>query len=258
MRVLIVATSPAQSHRLRAAFGRDGFDSEVVALDADAPAAARQTGPYDAILIETMAITPAVTDGVRALARQRLGIPLVVMTASVTAAAEADLLAHGADEVLLAPIALSVLEVRLRALHRRMLGHLSAWISCGNVTLNEASGEVTVDGRPVRITQRELDVLEQLMLRRGALVSKEEFMQRLYGTEDEPESRTLDVFICKLRRKLAAAGAAEFIRTTWHRGYRAEEPSPEEIAAARARFEAGEGARTRRGTPATQPAEAAA
>jgi two-component system cell cycle response regulator CtrA len=253
MRVLIVASTIPAGQRLLFSLGREGFSGEVVALDTDAAAAARQTGPYDAILLESASIGRAVADGVREIARQRLGIPLVVLAAAATPASEAEVLAMGADEVLLAPISVSSLVVRLRALHRRMLGHLSAWITCGNITLDQANGAVTVDGRAVRVTKREFDVLELLLLRRGTLVSKDDFLQRLYGSEDGPDSRTLDVFICKLRRKLAAAGAAEFIRTAWGRGYMAEEPPVAGIDAARSRFASGQVRRPRR---LTRPARA--
>jgi two-component system cell cycle response regulator CtrA len=73
------------------------------------------------------------------------------------------------------------------------------------------------------------------------LLTKEQFMTRLYSAEDDsPENRILDVFVCKLRRKLAAAGAAEIVRTAWGRGYLLEEPTAEAISAARARFAAGQ------------------
>jgi two-component system cell cycle response regulator CtrA len=253
MRVLIVAASLASGQRLLAALGRETFSGEVVLLDADAAAAARQTGPYDSVLIETLTIGEPVFEGVRAIARQRLGVPLVVLAAAATPMQEAEALGFGADEVLLAPIPVTTLAVRLRALQRRMLGHLSAWITCGNITLDQAAATVSVDGQDVRVTRREFDVLELLLLRRGTLVSKEDFLQRLYGSEDGPDSRTLDVFVCKLRRKLAAAGAAEFIRTTWGRGYMAEEPPPEGVEAARARLAAGVVRRPRR---LTRPARA--
>lgn len=246
MRVLIVTSHMTGGHRLMSSLRREGFSGEVVALDADAADAARQTGPYDAVLIEAPSLGRAAQEALRAIARQRLNIPLVVLAASATMEEEADALGLGADEVLLAPIGVNSLLVRLRALHRRMLGHLSARIGCGNITLDQGEGTVSVDGQPVRVTRREFEVLELLLLRRGTLVSKDEFLQRLYGSEDGPDSRTLDVFVCKLRRKLAAVGAAEFIRTSWGRGYMAEEPPPAGIAAARARLEAGELRRPRR------------
>jgi two-component system cell cycle response regulator CtrA len=240
MRVLVVASAQLTGQRLRAALGREGMMAETVLLDDDPAAVASQNGPYDALLIEAASLCGSLLEAVRSISRQRLGIPLVVLVASATPEAEAEALACGADDVLLAPMSIIALAVRLRALQRRMLGHLSAWITIGNTTLDQAHFAVTVDGRDVRVTRREFDVLEMLFLRRGALVCKTDFLQRLYGSEEGPDSRTLDVFVCKVRRKLAAAGAAEFIRTAWGRGYMAEEPPPAAIEAARARFADGQ------------------
>ncbi|SFK15149.1 winged helix-turn-helix domain-containing protein [Falsiroseomonas stagni] len=253
MRILVVASTLPAGHRLKVALGHEGLMVDTVALDDDPGAVAAQTGPYDAILIEAAGLSHAVIAGIRAVARQRLGVPVVVLVASATPESESEALDAGADDVLMAPMAITTLVVRLRALQRRMLGHLSAWITIGNTTLDQAKLALTVDGRDVRITRREFDVLEMLFLRRGSLVTKADFLQRLYGSDEGPDSRTLDVFICKVRRKLAAAGAAEFIRTAWGRGYMAEEPPLSAIAAARSRFADGH---LRRPNRLTSPAKA--
>ena len=253
MRVLIVASTMIAGQRLRTALGHEGLMAETVSHDDDPAAAATQTGPYDAVLVEAAGLGASVLGSIRAIARQRLDIPVVALVASATPECEAEALGAGADDVLLAPIATTTLVVRLRALQRRMLGHLSAWITIGNTTLDQASLGLTVDGRDVRITRREFDVLEMLFLHRGSLVTKRDFLQRLYGAEEGPDSRTLDVFICKVRRKLAAAGAAEFIRTAWGRGYMAEEPPVAAVAGARARFADGH---LRRPSRLTSPAKA--
>lgn len=257
MRILVVASSQPAGHRLQTALGHEGLAVETVRLEADTAAVAARTGPYDVILIEAAGLTQAVTGAIRSLARQRLSVPIVLLVASATPEAEAEALDAGADDVLIAPMPISTLIVRLRSLQRRMLGHLSAWITIGNTTLDQANLALTVDGRDVRITRREFDVLEMLFLRRGSLVTKTDFLQRLYGSEDGPDSRTLDVFICKVRRKLAAAAAAEFIRTAWGRGYMAEEPPAAAVAAARSRVADGPLRRPKRLTrPADSWAEA--
>jgi two-component system cell cycle response regulator CtrA len=258
MRVLVVASGGMTGQRLKDALSREGMMVDQIALDDDSPGVAAQSGPYDAIVIGSGTLCGAVLEAVRAMTRQRLGIPLLVLVAAATPAAEAEALAAGADDVLLAPTPMGSLVVRLRAMQRRMLGHLSAWITIGNTTLDQTRFAVTVDGRDVRVTRREFDVLEMLFLRRGTLVSKSDFLQRLYGSDEGPDSRTLDVFVCKVRRKLAAAGAAEFIRTAWGRGYLAEEPPAAAVAAAQARFADGHLRRPSRLTcPSRSWAEAA-
>ena len=217
------------------------------------PEIAHYTGPFDAVLISVAQCRAEALPVLREIRRRGLRLPVVILAGQIEPEAEREALHAGADDVLAGPIALPVLIARLQAVVRRALGHSSSLVTCGNVTLDQARQAVTVDGRPVRITRREFDVLEMLMLRRGLLLTKEQFMSRLYGAEDGPDQRILDVFVCKLRRKLAAAGAAEIVRTVWGRGYVAEEPGQAAVAAARARHAAGQ-PRARRAHLAMAPA----
>jgi len=91
--------------------------------------------------------------------------------------------------------------------------------------LNLDSHEVAVDGQPVHLTGKEYAILELLVLRKGMVLTKEAFLNHLYGGMDEPEMKIIDVFICKLRKKLALAGADNLIGTVWGRGYMIREPS---------------------------------
>jgi two-component system cell cycle response regulator CtrA len=206
----------------------------------DLPSAALHSGPYDVVVI---AVSDARTQAMPALRElRRCGVrqPVLVVTARASAEDEGALLNLGADDVMTGPVSACVLVARLRASMRRALGHASPVLVCGNVALDQVRQTVSVDGRPAGITRREFEVLEVLMLRRGTLLTKEQVMARLYADEDEaPDARIVDVFVCKLRRKLAAAGAAEIVRTAWGRGYIVEDPGPGAIAAARARHAAG-------------------
>jgi two-component system cell cycle response regulator CtrA len=94
----------------------------------------------------------------------------------------------------------------------------------GGLTLNLGSREVTVDGQPVHLTGKEYAILELLTLRKGLVLTKEAFLNHLYGGMDEPEVKIIDVFICKLRKKLAQAGADSLIGTVWGRGYVMRDP----------------------------------
>ena len=224
---------------LRARLAADGRRVDIADPVEELPAIAAHSGPFDVIVLAAPSCAQALPL-VRETRRRGLRLPLLVLAARTTPHGEEELLHAGADDVLASPAPLPLLLARLQALVRRALGHSSALIVCGNVCLDQARRSVGVDGRAVRVTRREFDVLEMLMLRRGVVLTKEHCMARLYGDEDGPEPRILDVFVCKLRRKLAAAGAAEILRTVWGRGYVAEEPGPAAIAAARARFAAGQ------------------
>jgi two-component system cell cycle response regulator CtrA len=104
-------------------------------------------------------------------------------------------------------------------------------LTVGELTLNLGSREATVAGTPVHLTGKEYAILELLVLRKGMVLTKEAFLNHLYGGMDEPEVKIIDVFICKLRKKLAQAGADNLIGTVWGRGYMLRDPA---AAAARA------------------------
>src|SRR5918993_909733 len=113
--------------------------------------------------------------------------------------------------------------------------------AAGELTLNLGSREVTVAGTPIHLTGKEYAILELLVLRKGMVLTKEAFLNHLYGGMDEPEVKIIDVFICKLRKKLAQAGADNVIGTVWGRGYMMREPA-RPTAPARSGFAPGAGA----------------
>jgi two-component system cell cycle response regulator CtrA len=97
----------------------------------------------------------------------------------------------------------------------------------GNLQLNLDSREVSIDSQLIHLTGKEYAILELLVLRKGMVLTKEAFLNHLYGGMDEPEMKIIDVFICKLRKKLAIAGAGNLIGTVWGRGYMIREPITE-------------------------------
>ncbi|NKC29483.1 response regulator transcription factor [Falsiroseomonas selenitidurans] len=206
-------------------------------LEQVAPAALRR-GPFDAIVLAGGAAPDGAMAALRDIRRQGLGVPVLLLAPRQDAD---EAFEQGADEVVAAPAIPAVILARLHAMVRRIAGHAGAPLVCGNVALDRARQSVAVDGRPVAVTTREFEVLEALLSRRSALLSKERFMNRLYGEAEGPDQRIIDVFICKLRRKLAAAGAAEIVRTVWGLGYMAEDPGPAAVFAARARHAASHG-----------------
>ena len=113
---------------------------------------------------------------------------------------------------------------RMQAIVRRSKGYSQPTLRIGPLLLNLDSHEVAVDDQPVHLTGKEYAILELLVLRKGMVLTKEAFLNHLYGGMDEPEMKIIDVFICKLRKKLATAGAADLIGTVWGRGYMIREP----------------------------------
>ncbi len=107
----------------------------------------------------------------------------------------------------------------MQAILRRSQGYSEPTLRVGPLQLNLDSHEVAVDGRPVQLTGKEYAMLELLVLRKGMVLTKDAFLSHLYGGLDEPDMKIIDVFICKLRKKLQSAGGGYLIETVWGRGY---------------------------------------
>ena len=133
----------------------------------------------------------------------------------------------GADDYLTKPFNREELIARIHAIVRRSKGHAQSIIHTGKIAVNLDAKTVEADGHPVHLTGKEYQMLELLSLRKGSTLTKEMFLNHLYGGMDEPEVKIIDVFICKLRKKLAlATEGANYIETVWGRGYVLRDPQP--------------------------------
>ena len=118
------------------------------------------------------------------------------------------------------------LVARIHAIVRRSRGHAQSVINTDDLCVNLDSKMVQINGSRVHVTSKEYQMLELLAMRKGTTLTKEMFLSHLYGGLDEPEVKIIDVFICKLRKKLAnASGGKDYIETVWGRGYVMREPS---------------------------------
>src|SRR5690606_25747152 len=115
---------------------------------------------------------------------------------------------------------------RIQAIVRRSQGHAQSTIVTGRVTVNLDSRTVDVDGKPLHLTGKEYGIIELLSLRKGTTLTKEMFLNHLYGGMDEPEVKIIDVFICKLRKKIEDMTEGDnYIETVWGRGYVLRDPA---------------------------------
>jgi two-component system, cell cycle response regulator CtrA len=139
----------------------------------------------------------------------------------------------GADDYLTKPFHKDELVARIHAIVRRAKGHAQSVIHTGDLVVNLDTKTVEVEGERVHLTGKEYQMLELLSLRKGTTLTKEMFLNHLYGGIDEPELKIIDVFICKLRKKLASAtGGEHYIETVWGRGYVLRDPKESSSAAA--------------------------
>ena len=125
---------------------------------------------------------------------------------------------------------------RIKARARRSEGECEATIRTGKLVVNLDTREVSVDDHSVHLTGKEYGIIELLSLRKSSTLTKEMFLDHLYGGMDEPEIKIIDVFVCKLRKKLAqATGGNHYIETVWGRGYRLRDPDLTEPSAGNGR-----------------------
>lgn len=178
---------------------------------------------YDAIVLD---LSLPDVDGfavIRALRTAKVKTPIIAMKYGNSVDTIVKVLGIGGDECLSKPVCKDELVARIHALVRRCKGHATNVVQTGELLVNLDSRTVTVRGVPVHFTGKEYQMLELLSLRKGMTLSKEAFLNHIYGGRDEPELKIIDVFICKLRKKLRAAGA-DCVETVWGRGYVLRDP----------------------------------
>jgi two-component system cell cycle response regulator CtrA len=182
---------------------------------------------YDALVIGPGLSHMPAAAAIRRLRAVKVSAPILVLLDDCLASSRVAALAHGADDSLSIPFDGDELCARLRAVVRRSRLHPESTIRIGNLEINLDSREVRVSGRAIHLTASEYRMLELLALRKGNMVRKETMFGLLYDGRDDPGERVINVFVCKLRKKIAAANQGEsYITTAWGAGYRLCGPAP--------------------------------
>ena len=189
---------------------------------ADTGKEAIELARYDDYDMMVLDLTLPDIDGFAVLQRIRKAgrsTPALILSELTDPQARVRALQAGADDVMTKPLDTEELCARVMAIVRRSKGHSGSLLQVGPLELNLDTREVTVRGKPLHLTGKEYSVLELLVMRRGLVLTKDQFLSHLYGGMDEPEIKIIDVFICKLRRKLGNAGASNLIGNVWGRGF---------------------------------------
>jgi two-component system, cell cycle response regulator CtrA len=180
---------------------------------------------YDIILLDLNLPDISGFEVLRSLRVSRVKTPILILTGLGSIEDKVRGLGFGADDYLTKPFHKNELVARIHAIVRRSKGHAQSIIQTGDLVVNLDTKMVKANSTPVHLTGKEYQILELLTLRKGSILTKEMFLNHLYGGLDEPLFKIIDVFICKLRRKLAiASGGKDYIETAWGRGYTLREP----------------------------------
>jgi two-component system cell cycle response regulator CtrA len=180
---------------------------------------------YDIVVLDLLLPDMEGYEVVRRMRAARMETPVLILSGLSRPQAKVKGFGVGADDFITKPFDKAELLARMQAVVRRSKGFSQPVLRVGPLQLNLNSREVSVAGQPVHLTGKEFAILELLVLRKGMVLTKEAFLNHLYGGMDEPEMKIIDVFICKLRKKLAQAGATNLIGTVWGRGYMMREPA---------------------------------
>jgi two-component system cell cycle response regulator CtrA len=174
---------------------------------------------YDIVILDFVLPGMKGADVIREMRRMKNATPVLILSGLSDRHTKVRSFETGADDYIVKPFDREEFLARLRAIVRRSRGFAEPTLRVGPIELRLGAREVTVNGKPVHLTGKEFSILELLVLRRGMVLSKEAFLNHLYGGMDEPEIKIIDVFVCKLRKKLAEASGGQLIGTVWGRGY---------------------------------------
>ena len=204
MRVLLIEDDSAMAQSIDLMLKSEGFNVYSTDLGEEGVDLGKLYD-YDIILLDLNLPDMSGFEVLKHLRVAKVQTPILILSGTSTIENKVKGLGVGADDYLTKPFHKDELVARIHAIVRRSKGHSQSVINTGKLTVNLDTKTVEVQGSRVHLTGKEYQMLELLSLRKGTTLTKEMFLNHLYGGMDEPELKIIDVFICKLRKKLAAA-----------------------------------------------------
>ncbi|MCE2716195.1 MAG: response regulator transcription factor CtrA [Pseudomonadota bacterium] len=224
MRILLIEDDSATAKGLTSMLKSEGFVVDCTDLGEDGLEIGK-IYEYDLIVLDLMLPDMDGFELLRRLRASQIKTPVLVLSGLNDTEDKVKGFGFGADDYLTKPFSKNELLARIHAIVRRSRGHSDSIIRAGKLVVNLQNHTASVDKATINLTGKEYAILELLALRKGTTLTKEMFLNHLYGGMDEPELKIIDVFICKLRRKLAEAlGHDNIIETVWGRGYVLRDP----------------------------------
>src|SRR5690348_1967072 len=224
MRVLLVEDDAATAASIELMLRKENFIIDATSLGEDGLEIGKLYD-YDIIILDLMLPDMDGYEVLKRLRAARIKTPILILSGLAELDNKIKGLGFGADDYLTKPFDKRELIARIQAIIRRSKGHSHSVIKTGKLTVNLDTRTVEASGQPLHLTGKEYGILELLSLRKGTTLTKEMFLNHLYGGMDEPELKIIDVFVCKLRKKLSTStGGENYIETVWGRGYVLRDP----------------------------------
>ncbi len=224
MRVLLVEDDSATAQSIEMMLRSESYVCDTTDMGEDGLEIGKLYD-YDIIVLDLMLPDIDGYEVLRRLRAARVQTPILILSGLSGLDDKIKGLGVGADDYLTKPFDKRELIARIQAIVRRSKGHPDSIIRTGKLKVNLDARTVEVNDQPLHLTGKEYGILELLSLRKGATLAKEMFLNHLYGGMDEPAVKIIDVFVCKLRKKLSAAtGGDNYIETVWGRGYVLRDP----------------------------------
>jgi two-component system cell cycle response regulator CtrA len=232
MHILVVEDNPAAARSLELMLASDGHNVAVTASGEEGVELAEIYG-HDVVLLDLDLEDISGLEALRAMRLKKIDCPVIVVSGSLDVDTKVQALAAGADDYVTKPFHKSELVARITAIVRRSRGHTDSVIRTGAIALDLNTRRVEVNGVQIHLTPSEYKMLELLSLRKNTVLSKEACLTYLYNGLSEPEIKIIDVFICKLRKKIssAAVDGDSQIETVWGGGYMLRDSQPQKLAA---------------------------
>ncbi len=224
MRVLLVEDDSATAKSIEMMLKSEGYVCDCTDLGEDGLEIGKLYD-YDLIVLDLMLPDIDGYEVLRRLRAAKVQTPILILSGLSEPDHKVKGLGFGADDYLTKPFDKDELVARIQAIVRRSKGYSESVITTGQLSVNLDTRTVEVNSHPLHLTGKEYGILELLSLRKGTTLTKEMFLNHLYGGMDEPELKIIDVFVCKLRKKLSSAtGGENYIETVWGRGYVLRDP----------------------------------
>jgi len=228
MRILLVEDDPFMARTIEAMLRKEDWVVDSTNMGEDGLEIGKLY-EYDLVILDLMLPDMDGMDVLRHLRSSKIETPVLILSGIGEPEMKVQGFGVGADDYLTKPFNRDELLARIQAIVRRSKGHAAPIVQVGKLTFNLEARTAEVEGKPLHLTGKENGILELLAMRKGTILTKEQFLNHLYGEMDEPELKIIDVFICKLRKKLSqATGGESYIETVWGRGYVLREPQTED------------------------------